>query len=48
MGACVGRHAIGAVIEGGEDKGMFREQWIFPVRIWGRIIRGRGGRRKES
>ena len=25
--------AIGAIIEGGEDKGMFREQWIFPVRI---------------
>ena len=33
MGACVGRHAVGAVTEGGKDKGMFTEQWIFPVRV---------------
>lgn len=37
-GACVGRDAIGTGIEGGEDKGMFREHWTFPVRVWGESL----------
>lgn len=34
MRASVGRDATGTSIEG-RDKGMFREQWTFPVRVEG-------------